>query len=196
MTAFAAALRRLTRGPAVEGLLRRFDIQPRQYWLLTDLFRELTERREMFGHLGRDGVSLRTTATVYAVITGIISLIEVLIGVTPLTYLITFLALTGFLLFTILLSETSNSLVNPVEAAVLAQRFPPGDAVASTSTSALPTRSRRLRHRLRSTPTARRRGSRSRFMPPPCGSIPCRDSRRPGSTSRRRQWAIPPRIDR
>ena len=36
-------------------MLRRFGIDPHRYWLLIDLFGELTERREMFGHLGATG---------------------------------------------------------------------------------------------------------------------------------------------
>jgi len=108
------------RGPAVSRMLRRFGIDPRRYWLLIDLFGELTERREMFGHLGRDGVTLKTAAIMYAILTGLISLVQVLMGVAVRTYIATFLGLSGFLLLTILLSETANSLVNPVEGMVLA----------------------------------------------------------------------------
>ncbi|MEO8592429.1 MAG: hypothetical protein ABI759_03835 [Candidatus Solibacter sp.] len=114
--------RAAVRGTAVSRLLRRFDIDPHRYWLLTDLFSELTERREMFGHLGRDGVSLRTASLFYSVLTGLISLVQVLLGVSTRTYIGTFLGLSGFLLFTILLSETANSLVNPVEGVVLAHQ--------------------------------------------------------------------------
>ncbi len=115
-----AALRSLVRGPAGERVLRRCGIDPHRYWLLIDLFGELTERREMFGHLGRDGMTLKTAAYMYAVLTAVISLIQVLMAVTVRTYFATFLGLSGFLLLTILLSETANSLVNPVEGMVLA----------------------------------------------------------------------------
>src|SRR4051794_5486929 len=116
------ALSRFARGPAISDMLRRFGIDPHRYWLLTDLFGELTERREMFGHLGRDGITLKTAAIMYAILAGIISVIQVVLAVAVKTYLATFLGLSGFLLLTILLAETSNSLVNPVEALVLAHQ--------------------------------------------------------------------------
>ena len=60
MNAIMRALERYVRGPAVSRLLRRFGIDPHRYWLLIDLFGTLTERHEMGGHLGRDGISLKT----------------------------------------------------------------------------------------------------------------------------------------
>ena len=74
-------MKKLLRGPAVDGMLRRFGIDSPRYWLLIDLFDELTERRELFGHLGRDGVTLKTAATMYAILTGIISLVQVMMAV-------------------------------------------------------------------------------------------------------------------
>ena len=56
----------------------------------------------------------------YAILTALISLVQVLMAVPVRTYFATFLGLSGFLLLTILLSETANSLVNPVEGMVLA----------------------------------------------------------------------------
>ena len=64
--------------PRSRALLRRFGIDPHRYWLLIDLFGELTDRREMLGHLGRDGISLKTAAVMYAVLAALISLIQVL----------------------------------------------------------------------------------------------------------------------
>ena len=62
MNAIMRALERYVRGPAVSRLLRRFGIDPHRYWLLIDLFDEITDRREMLGHLGRDGVGLKMIA--------------------------------------------------------------------------------------------------------------------------------------
>ena len=122
MNAIMRALERYVRGPAVSRLLRRFGIDPHRYWLLIDLFGELTERHEMGGHLGRDGISLKTVAAFYAVFTALLAGIQVLLAVRVGTYFATFLGLTAFLLWTVLLSETANSLVNPVEGLVLAHQ--------------------------------------------------------------------------
>src|ERR1035441_2384171 len=62
MNAFLEAVQHYLRGPAVSRVLRRFGIDPHRYWLLVDLFGELTDRREMLGHLGRDGVGLKMIA--------------------------------------------------------------------------------------------------------------------------------------
>ncbi|MEO8373445.1 MAG: hypothetical protein ABI806_29940 [Candidatus Solibacter sp.] len=120
MKSLLVALRSFVRGPTGDRVLRSLGIDPRRYWLLIDLFGELTERREMFGHLGRDGITLKTAGFMYAILTAIISLVQVLLAVSLRTYAATFLGLSGFLLLTTLLSETANSLVNPVEGMVLA----------------------------------------------------------------------------
>lgn len=114
------AVRRYLRGPAVARLLRRFDIDPYRYWLLLDLFGELTERREMLGHLGRDGITLKFASLMYAIFTALMAGVQVLLAVPVTAYFATYLGITAFLLGTILISETSNSLVNPVEGVVLA----------------------------------------------------------------------------
>ena len=122
LNAIGEAVRRWLRGPAVSRLLRRFGIDPHRYWLLIDLFAELTDRREMLGHLGRDGVSLNMVSAVYFLLTTFLAGVQVLVASPVHTYYAVFLGLTAFLLFTVLLSETSNSLVNPVEALVLAHQ--------------------------------------------------------------------------
>jgi hypothetical protein len=122
MNAIREALERHLRGPAASRLLRRFGIDPHRYWLLIDLFGELTDRREMLGHLGRDGISLKTAALMYAVFTALIAGIQVMFSAPVKAYFATFLVLTAFFLLTVLLSETANSLVNPVEAMVLAHQ--------------------------------------------------------------------------
>jgi hypothetical protein len=122
LNAVGEAVRRHLRGPVVSRLLRRCGIDPYRYWLLIDLFGELTGRHEMGGHLGRDGVSLTIVAGLYFVLGTLLAGVQVLVHAPVGTYLAVFLGLTAFLLLTVLLSETSNSLVNPVEAVVLAHQ--------------------------------------------------------------------------
>ena len=122
MNAILAAVQRWFRGPAVGRMLSRFGIDPHRYWLLIDLFGELTDRREMLGHLGRDGISLKTAAAMYAVFAALMAGVQVMLSAPVRVYFASFLGLTAFLLLTILLSETANSLVNPVEALVLAHQ--------------------------------------------------------------------------
>jgi len=122
MNAILEALQRYLRGPAVSRVLCRFGIDPHRYWLLIDLFGELTDRREMLGHLGRDGISLKMIAIIYAVSTAFLAAIQTLLGVAVRTYVATFLGITALMLFMVLISETSNSLVNPVEGLVLAHQ--------------------------------------------------------------------------
>src|ERR1035437_2489970 len=115
MNAILEAVQRWLRGPAVARVLQSFGIDPHHYWLLIDLFGELTDRREMLGHLGRDGISLKMAAGMYAVFTALVAGVQVLLATPLRTYFATYLVLTAFFLLTILLSETANSLVNPVE---------------------------------------------------------------------------------
>ena len=117
-----AAIRRALRGPLVSGLLSRLGINPRHYWLLVDLFGALSERRERMGQLGRGGVLLKTLALVYGAILGLVSLLMAGAGMDLRIYLLAFVGITTFLLFSILVSEVSNTLVNPVEALVLAHQ--------------------------------------------------------------------------
>ncbi len=122
MKALLEAVQRYLRGPAVSRVMRGFGIDPHRYWLLIDLFGELTDRREMLGHLGRDGISLKMVAVIYGLFTAVLAAIQVLLAVQVGTYFATFLGITAMLLFMVLISETSNSLVNPVEGLVLAHQ--------------------------------------------------------------------------
>jgi hypothetical protein len=122
MKAIRLAIQRFLRGPAVSRLLKRLGIDPRVYWLLMDLFGQLSERREIFSQLGRDGVAMRKAAWAYYILSGLMVLLFIVAGMTLATYFAVFLGLTALLLFTILLSETNNSLVNPVEGLVLAHQ--------------------------------------------------------------------------
>ncbi len=122
MNTILEGLRRWLRGPAASRVLQGFGIDPRRYWLLIDLFGELTDRREMLGHLGRDGVSLKIVAALYGLFTAVLAGIQVLLAVQAGTYFTTFLGLTAILLLMVQLSETANSLVNPLESMVLAHQ--------------------------------------------------------------------------
>ena len=59
---------------------------------------------------------------VFLFFVGLMALVFVGMGMAVSTYFLVFLTLSAFLLFTTLLSETSNSLVNPVEGLVLAHQ--------------------------------------------------------------------------
>ncbi|MFN7998529.1 MAG: hypothetical protein U0Q18_33210 [Bryobacteraceae bacterium] len=115
-------LTHVLRGPRTCSLLERFDIEPRRFWLLFDLFDELSERGEMMDQLGWNGVALSVAAKVYFGLSTVLSIFFVWAEPSPGTYLAGFLAFTAFLLVTILLSEIGNSLVNPAEGLVLAHQ--------------------------------------------------------------------------
>lgn len=103
-------------------LLRRFGIDPVHYWLLLDLFEKLSDRRELFSQLGRDGATLKKAAWAYYILSGLMVALFLVGGMSLGTYFQVFLSMTAFLLLAILLSETSNSLLNPVEGLVLAHQ--------------------------------------------------------------------------
>lgn len=120
MNTIGAAAGRLLRGPQVSRMLVRFGIDPRRYWLLMDLFGDLAERREMLSQLGRDGVTLKVAAMLYAVMFGLFAVMMVINKPPLAVYFWTFAAITAFLLLSVLLSEAGNSLVNPAESLILA----------------------------------------------------------------------------
>jgi hypothetical protein len=106
----------------ITALLKACGVNPRHYWLLTDLFGQLSERHEFMTQLGRSGYALKTMALWYFVGSGFFALVCLFIR-PPLTrYLSILLALTALVLLTLLVSETNNSLVNPVEGLVLAHQ--------------------------------------------------------------------------
>jgi hypothetical protein len=113
---------RFLRGPRVSRLLARFGIDPRRYWLLMDLFGALTDRREALNQLGRDKVSLKILTVFYGAFSLLISFGLLAGQAHPRTYLLAFLAMTMFVLFSVLLPETSTSLINPVEGLILAHQ--------------------------------------------------------------------------
>jgi len=126
MKTFRLWLNRLLRGRAVTRMLERMGVQPRQYWLLTDLFGELAERREMLGNLGTNKSALKMNAWILGIMTGFMALVMSLAGVAgaiSLTlYFTIFAGLTALLMMGMLFSETGNSLVNPAEGLTLAHQ--------------------------------------------------------------------------
>ena len=119
MKAIAQAITRILRGPGVSRLLEKFGINPRRYWLLVDLFDQLSDRGEALDELGRSGVTLRYLAVVYFVLFGLTSLGVAASRPPLLVYSSLFLGITPLFMLSILLMETGNSLVNPVEGLVL-----------------------------------------------------------------------------
>jgi hypothetical protein len=130
-----SAARQILRGPAVGEALQRFGINPQRFWLLIDLFATLSARRERMGQLGRSRIALRFLALIYAGLTGLVSLGLAAGHIGPANYLLIFLGLSALLLFSILIPEISNTLVNPVEALVLVHH--PVDGATYTAASLL-----------------------------------------------------------
>jgi hypothetical protein len=118
----ARLITRRLRGPKFSRFLERLGINPKQYWLLTDLFNSIGQRREFMGQLGRDRDTLRWITILYGVVMGMTSLGLAATQPTSSLYLLLFVGMTAFLLFSIVISETSNTLVNPVEALMLAHQ--------------------------------------------------------------------------
>ena len=87
-----------------------------------DLFDQLADHQELMSDLGRDRAGLRAPALVFAAVTAMLSLFLLAAALPLREYLWTFLILTTLLLLLLLISETANSLVNPVEGLVLAHQ--------------------------------------------------------------------------
>jgi hypothetical protein len=126
------AMRRVLRGPTASRMLAGFGIHPRPFWLLVDLFGALSQRREVLSgsrrggalvsELGRDKGTLKVISILYTVIMAFIGIVLVLPQPPVATYLSVFLGMTGLLIFSILIPETSNSLINPLEGLILAHQ--------------------------------------------------------------------------
>jgi hypothetical protein len=121
MTGLLEWLRQIARGPAASGLLRKFAIDPKRYWLLMDLFRELSERREVFGQLGRNAIQLKSMAYLWFVMMAVIAVLMLAVQPPASQFFWMFQLINAALLFMVLLPETATTLVNPEEALVMAQ---------------------------------------------------------------------------
>lgn len=103
-------------------LLTRCGIDARQYWLLLDLFGELSDRGEMRDQLGTDRSSLKIATVIYFGFSVLLTWVFVAVGLKLSLYLGVFLLFTAFTMVSVLLAEAGNSLVNPVEGSVLAHQ--------------------------------------------------------------------------
>ncbi len=106
----------------ISPILARFGVNPKHYWLLMDLFRMVSERREVLGQLGQDTGALKAVAWVYCGLSALMAVFMVMAQVNPLMYMAIFVGYSGFMLFTVIMVETGNSLVNPAEGLVLAHQ--------------------------------------------------------------------------
>jgi hypothetical protein len=116
------AANRYLRGPAFSKVLTSCGIDPKRYWLLMDLFAKLSQRNEMQGQLGRQTASLRFSAGMFFLISSVGSVIMVALGMRMRVFIAIYMVYTLFILLGILLSETANSLMNPVEGLALAHQ--------------------------------------------------------------------------
>jgi hypothetical protein len=112
----------ILRGPRVSRLLKACGVNPRHYWLLVDLFGQLSDRHEFMTQLGRSGYALKSIAWLYVAFSSLFSLVFLFVQPPVAQYLSIFLVMTAVLLLGLLISETNNSLVNPVEGLVLAHQ--------------------------------------------------------------------------
>jgi hypothetical protein len=110
------------RGPACSAFLGRFGIDPKRYWLLMDLFQKLSARGEVQDQLGRQNHALRVSAGWFFLITGVLSLLAILLRAPAMVVAGFALFLTAFTLMLVLISEAANSLVNPEEALSLSHQ--------------------------------------------------------------------------
>jgi hypothetical protein len=110
------------RSPFVARLLKRLGIDARRYWLLLDLFEELTDRRDLYSQFGASGAGLKFAALMYLFFFGLMGVVFALGHPPAITFLAVFLGLTAMLILVTLLPETGNSLVNPSEGMLLAHQ--------------------------------------------------------------------------
>ena len=122
MNAIREWISRLLRGPRADRLLRQLGVDPPRFWLLVDLFGELSERDEMLDQLGHNGVALDAITKIYAVLSAVLALFLVLANLAITVYFTWSLIVMALLLATVLISETGNSLVNPAEGLILAHQ--------------------------------------------------------------------------
>jgi hypothetical protein len=112
-------MKRLLRGSLATRAITAAGIDARRYWLLTDLFASLAERRELLTDLARDGVTLKIASCLYLLMGAALCLMFAAAPASASRYLGIFGLLTGVFLAGTLISEAGNSIVNPVEALVL-----------------------------------------------------------------------------
>ena len=113
--------RRFFRGTAFAGLIERCGIEPRQYWILVDLFQTLSKRQEVI-RMGSHSHSLRYVVITWFIIGVAVCLLMFANDASSGIYLLVFVGLTVFALSLVLISEVAENLVNPVEGLILAHQ--------------------------------------------------------------------------
>jgi hypothetical protein len=108
--------------PRATPILVACGVDVKRFWLLVDLFNQISERGEMMDQLGRNGVALKSAAILYFVFSAFIAVILALVPLPVMAYFGLFMVFTAFLLVSALISEAGNSLLNPSEAMVLAHQ--------------------------------------------------------------------------
>ncbi len=115
-------LERLAGSDAARRLLTRLGLDSGQFVLFLGLLRTLSERREFMGNLGVSRIELEGVALFYAVFIGApMGLLAFLKFSAPM-FLLCNMTVTLVLLLLVVVAEAANTLYNPVEASVLAQR--------------------------------------------------------------------------
>ena len=113
--------RRFFRGTAFARLLERCGIEPRQYWILVDLFQTLSKRQEVI-RMGSHNQSLRSVVILWFILGIAVCLLMFANDASSGIYLLVFVGLTVFALSLVLISEVAENLVNPVEGLILAHQ--------------------------------------------------------------------------
>ncbi len=108
--------------PKATPLLVACGVDVKRFWLLVDLFNQISERGEMMDQLGRNGVALKGAAIIYFVFSALLGVAFAMAQFPAIAFFGTFMGFTAFLLVTVLISEAGNSLLNPAEAMVLAHQ--------------------------------------------------------------------------
>ena len=112
---------RIFRGRTFAAMLRRCGIEPRQYWLLVDLFGTLSERQEI-ANMGSNDYAMKALMVILCLMAAVLSLVLAGVGISPGMFCLILIALTVFQLSLVLLPEVAENLVNPVEGMVLAHQ--------------------------------------------------------------------------
>jgi hypothetical protein len=115
-------MRNVFRGARTDRILEKFGIEPTKFWLLIDLFKELSQRGESTDQLGRSGATLKIAGWLYLAISAGLTLATLISRPQPSTFFLIWTFLTSFLLLNVLVSEAGNSLINPTEAIVLSHQ--------------------------------------------------------------------------
>ena len=71
-------MKELLRNARTGKFLESCGVNPRHYWLLIDLFAQLSERGEMMDQLGRNGVALKSVSIIYFLMSSAIGIISAL----------------------------------------------------------------------------------------------------------------------